>query len=135
MRNKLYKYFFKEVFHSFLLILISLSLIVWVVQAVNYLDIVTEDGHTFNIYFAFSTLNLPKVLSKLIPFSFMLSLYLTILKFDKNNELIIAWVNGINKINFVNLVLKISILVTIVQLFLASSITPYTLNIGRSILK
>ena len=82
MGNKLYKYFFNEFFRLFILILISLSLIVWVVQAVNYLDIVTEDGHAFNIYFIFSTLNLPKVISKLIPFSFMLGLFLTILKFD-----------------------------------------------------
>ena len=135
MGNKLYKYFFNEFFRLFILILISLSLIVWVVQAVNYLDIVTEDGHAFNIYFIFSTLNLPKVISKLIPFSFMLGLFFTILKFDKNNELIIAWVNGINKISFVNLVLRIAILITLVQLILASSITPYTLNMGRSALK
>ena len=54
MRNTIYRYFFKEFISFFVLILISISVIVWIVQAVNYLDFVTEDGHAFNVYFAYS---------------------------------------------------------------------------------
>ena len=88
MRNTIYRYFFKEFISLFALILISVSVIVWVVQSVNYLDFVTEDGHSFSVYFTFSILTIPKVLNRLIPLVFLISLLVTILQFEKNNELL-----------------------------------------------
>ena len=135
MRNTIYRYFFKEFISIFFLILISIGTIVWVVQAVNYLDFVTEDGHSFGVYFTFSILNIPKVLNRLIPFVFLISLLVTILQFEKNNELLIFWTAGLNKIRLVNLAFKISILITLFQLFLSLTVNPTSLNFARSILK
>lgn len=135
MRNKINTYFFKEFISLFTLILISLGIIVWIIQSVNYLDFVTEDGHSFNVYFTYSLLNMPKIISKLIPFVFMVSLLSTIIQFEKNNELLIFWTSGLNKINLVNFIIKFSILISLLQLLLASTVNPYVLNLGRSILK
>ena len=74
MRNTIYRYFFKEFISFFAIILLSISVIVWVVQAVNYLDFVTEDGHSFGVYFTYSILNIPKVITRLVPFVFLISL-------------------------------------------------------------
>ena len=135
MRNTIYRYFFKEFISLFTLILISLGIIVWIVQAVNYLDFVTEDGHSFGIYFTYSILNIPKVITRLVPFVFLISLLTTILQFEQNNELLVFWTSGLNKIRIVNLAIKISILITLLQFFLSLVITHSTLNIGRAILK
>ena len=43
---------------------------------------------------------------------------------EKENELIILWTSGLNKITLVNLVFKISILITIFQLFLSLIVNP-----------
>ena len=135
MRNTIYRYFFKEFITLFVLILLSISIIVWIVQAVNYLDFVTEDGHSFGVYFTFLILSIPKVLSRLIPFVFLISLLLTILQFEKDNELLIFWISGLNKIKIVNLAFKISILITLFQFFLSLVATHSSLNLARSILK
>ena len=135
MRNTIYRYFFKEFISVFALILISISIIVWIVQAVNYLDFVTEDGHSFGVYFTFSILNIPKVLNRLIPLVFLISLLVTILQFENNNELLVFWTAGLNKIRLVNLAFKISILITLFQLFLSLTVSPSSLNFARSILK
>ena len=135
MRNTIYRYFFKEFISVFALILISISIIVWIVQAVNYLDFVTEDGHSFGVYFTFSILNIPKVLNRLIPLVFLISLLTTILQFEKNNELLVFWTAGLNKIRLVNLAFKISILITLFQLSLSLIVSPSSLNLARSILK
>ena len=135
MRNTIYRYFFKEFISLFTLILISISIIVWIVQAVNYLDFVTEDGHSFGVYFTFSILTIPKVLNRLIPLVFLISLLVTILQFEKNNELLILWTSGLNKIKIVNLAFKISILITLFQFFLSLVVSHSSLNLGRSILK
>jgi len=135
MKKTIYKYIFYEFTRYFAITLFTLAAIVWSVQAVNFLDLVTEDGHAFNVYFLYSLLTLSKVLTKLIPFSFLISATLTILKLEKDNELIILWTSGLNKIFIVNHLVYISLLVMFIQLILTSAINPTLLNESRTLLK
>ena len=80
MKKTIYKYIFHEFLRYFTISLFALSVIAWTVQAVNYLDLVTEDGHAFKIYFFYSFLTLSKILTKLIPLCFLIATVLTILK-------------------------------------------------------
>ena len=135
MKKTIYKYIFYEFARYFAITLFALTVIVWSVQAVNFLDLVTEDGHAFKIYFSYSLLTLSKVFTKLIPFSFLISATLTILKLEKDNELIILWTSGLNKIFIVNHLIYISLLVTFLQLILTSAVNPTLLNESRILLK
>tara|TARA_Y100000590_G_scaffold462346_1_gene626206 strand:+ start:54 stop:1172 length:1119 start_codon:yes stop_codon:yes gene_type:complete len=135
MKNRVYTYFFYEFFRYFTVILFALTAIIWTIQAVNFLDLVIEDGHAFKIYIFYSSLSVPKILTKLIPFSFLLACVLTISKFERDNELIILWTTGVNKIQIVKLIFRISLVVMVIQLFLSTLITPKTLNFSRSLLK
>ena len=135
MKKTIYKYFFYEFVIYFTITLFALAAVVWTVQAVNYLDLVTDDGHAFAIYFAYSFLSLSKVLTKLIPFCFLLALILTITKLEKDNELIVLWTSGLNKIHIVNLILRISVIIMFVQLLLTSIFNPTLLNFSRTLLK
>ena len=135
MKKTIYKYFFYQFVIYFTITLFALAAIVWTVQAVNYLDLVTEDGHAFVVYFYYSLLTLSKVFTKLIPFSFLLAIILTILKFEKDNELLILWTFGLNKIHLVNLIFRIGILIMFLQLLLTSIFNPTLLNFSRTLLK
>ena len=135
MKKLIFKKFAKDVFQFFLLVSISISLIVWVIQAVNYLDIVTEDGHGFKVYFLYTLLSLPKIFSKIFPFIYFISLFYIILKYENDNELIIYWTIGIKKIEFVNVLLKFSIFYLILQLLLTTFVVPMTLDKARSYIR
>jgi len=135
MKNRINKYFFHEFIRYFTVVLFALTAIIWTIQAVNFLDLVTEDGHAFAIYIYYSLLNLPKMLTKLIPFSFLLATAFTILKFEKDNELLVLWTSGLNKIHIVNLIFRISIIVMFFQLLMTSIINPETLKVSRNLLK
>ena len=50
MKKLIFRKFAKDVFQFFLLVSITISLIVWVIQAVNFLDIVTEDGDLEDVF-------------------------------------------------------------------------------------
>ena len=54
MEKLIFRKFFADTIWFFLLGTLSLSLIVWVIQAVNYLDFVSEDGHSFKVYFLYN---------------------------------------------------------------------------------
>ena len=135
MKKLIFKKFAKDIFQFFLLVSLSISLIVWVIQAVNFLDIVTEDGHGFRVYFLYTLLSLPKIFSKILPFIYFVSLFYIILKYENDNELIIFWSIGIKKIEFINVLLKFSIFYLILQLLLTTYLVPITLDKARSYIR
>jgi len=135
MKKLIFKKFAKDVFQFFLLVSVSISLIVWVIQAVNFLDFVTEDGHGFKVYFLYTLLSLPKIFSKILPFIYFVSLFYIIMKYEQENELIIFWTIGIKKIEFVNVLLKFSIFYLILQLLFTTYIVPTTLDKARSYIR
>ena len=135
MKNTIYKYFFHEFIRYFVISLFAFAVIVWTIQSVNFLDLVIEDGHAFTTYFYYSLLTLSKVLTKLIPFCFMVALVLTISKLEKDNEMIALWTSGLNKIYIVNLIFRISLLIMFIQIILTSAINPTLLNFSRSVIK
>ena len=119
----------------FLLCIISVSLIIWVLQAVNYLDFVIEDGHGFLVYLKYTLLSFPKILSKIFPFAVIFSTIYILLKYEDKNELMILWNFGIGKIKFVNFFLKLSLIFLIANLLLNSLLVPYTLDKSRSYIR
>jgi len=135
MKKTIYNYFFHEIIRYFVIVIFATTAIIWTVQAVNFLDLVTDDGHAFIVYILYSSLTIPKILTKLIPFSFLIALLLAILKLEKDNELIILWMSGLNKIHVVNLIFRVSILVMFVHLLMSTVINPKFLNYSRTILK
>ena len=57
----------------FFLALLGISIIIWVFQAVNFLDIMIEDGRNYNVYFNYTLLNFPKIISRILPFALFFS--------------------------------------------------------------
>ena len=115
--------------------LFSASIVIWVFQAVNFLDIMIEDGRDYLIYISYSLLNFPKILSKLLPFVLFFSLFYVINKYEQNNELMIFWNFGVNKIQIINFFLTFSTLIFLIQIILTTLIVPKSQNISRSLLR
>jgi len=135
LKNKIYKYFTIEIIKSFITILFAFTAIAWTVRAVNFLDLIVENGHSIKTYLMFSLLNVTNIITKFIPISFLFSLVVSILKFERQNELIILWTAGVNKIKVVNLFFLVSILVLLFQMFFATFVTPNSLNKSRSLIR
>ena len=119
----------------FLISLISASTIVWVFQAVNFLDLMVEDGRDFLLYLNYTLLNFPKIISKLLPFALFFSFFYVVSKYELNNELMIFWNFGVSKTKLINFFLKISLIFTVFQIILVSFIVPTTQNISRELIK
>ncbi len=124
-----------DIFTFFILSSLAITLIVWVIQGVNLLDIVSEKGHGLRVYFFYSILNIPKIFGKLLIFTYFLSIFVVLSRYEENNEILVFWTNGINKISFINFIGKISFLVVILQLLLNLIIIPYTQNLAQEYLR
>ena len=135
MKKILFKKLLYDYLSFFLITLFSTAIVIWVFQAVNFLDIIIEDGRDYLVYISYSILNFPKILSKIFPFILFFSLFYVTIKYEFSNELIIFWNFGVHKISIINFIFKISILLMIVQIFLTSFIVPNSQDLARSFLR
>jgi len=134
IKNKLKSYLVIEILKSYFFVLISLSLLIWIVQAARFLNLVTEAGIEIEIYIKYIFFVYPKIISQLMIVSLLISLFLTIIKLQDNKELEIYWLSGISKIEISYFVLKISFAPTILALIFYVYLVPYTNYQSRMIL-
>ena len=115
--------------------LISTSVIIWVFQAVNFLDIIVEDGRDFKVYFNYTLLNFPKIISKILPFAVFFSFFYVLNRYELTNELIIFWNFGVHKIQLANFLFVVSAILMIIQLILTTLVVPNSQNFSRSLIR
>ena len=134
LQNKIYQNFFIEILKTFLVIVFGLSIIALTVRAVNFLDLIVDNGYPVSTYFKYSFLNLFGIAPKFIPLAFLLSMVIFILKHIEDSEFVILWTSGIKKIQVVNLLFFTSVIVLLFYIILSAFLTPIALNKSRQLL-
>ena len=135
LKNKIYQYLSSEILKNFMTILLTFTLIAWVVRAVNFLDLMIDDGYSAGIYFKYSILNISTITTRFIPLALLLSLIISILKFERQQELLILWTAGLGKLKVANIFCLIALFVTLFQIILGLFVNPFSLNVSRSLLR
>ena len=135
MKKILFRKLLSDCFIFFLITLLSTGIIIWVFQAVNFLDIMIEDGRNHLVYINYTLLNFPKIISRILPFALFFSFSYVLARYENNNELIVFWNYGVDKIQVINFFVKFSIIITIFQIILNSFIVPQTQDVARSFLR
>ena len=133
-KNKLNNYIFFEIIKSYLLVLISLSLLIWIAQAAKHLNLITETGLSITTYITYVALIYPKIISQLMLISFLVSCFISLIKLLESKEIEIYWMAGISKFDIAKLILKISVLPTILSLFFYLYLAPFANLESRRIL-
>ena len=134
LQNKIYLNYSIEIFKTFLTILFGLTVIAWTVRAVNFLDLIVENGYPVLTYFQYSLLNLFGILTKFVPLSFLIALTMFIVKQIQEKELVILWTSGVKKIQIVHLFFSFSLIITIFYMIFSLLISPIALNKSRQLL-
>ena len=135
MKKLIFLKFAKDTSVFFMIMCLTIGLIVWTLQAVNYFDFVTQDGHGLKTYFSYILLNFPKIIHRIIPFIFFISLFYIITEYENRNEMLIFWTFGISKINFANKVVLLSLFLTFVQIWIGGFFSPLSQYKAREYLK
>ena len=134
LQNKIYQNYFIEIIKTFLTIVLGLSLIALTVRAVNFLELIVDNGYPVTTYFQYSMLNIFGIAPKFMPLAFFISVIIFIIKHQGDSEFIILWTSGVKKLQLVNLILFSSITVLIIYLVFSAFLTPLALNKSRQLL-
>ena len=135
MEKLIFRKLFNNITLFFLVSIFSISLIIWITQAVNFLYLVSEDGHGLKIYFMYTLYNLPKIISRILVFVFFISIFYVLIKHEEKNELLLFWINGIGKKEFSRKLIKFSLIYLFIQLILSAIIVPYSNNKAKSFVR
>tara|TARA_Y100000816_G_scaffold260351_1_gene216551 strand:+ start:1697 stop:2812 length:1116 start_codon:yes stop_codon:yes gene_type:complete len=135
MKKLIFRKFAIDTINFFVLLCLTLGIIVWTIQAVKYFDFVTQDGHGLQIYFSYIIFNFPKIIHRIIPFIFFISIFYILVNYEARNELSIFWTNGVSKIEFANKIIFLSIILTILQILIGSYFSPVSQYKSRQFLK
>ena len=133
-KNKLKNYFTIEIIKSYFFVLATLSLLIWVTQSARLLYLVTDSGLSIATYSEYVFFLIPKSISQLMIISFLISLFLSIMKLQNNKELEIYWLSGISKQEIVFLVIKISLFLTFLALFFFMYLAPISSKQSRDLI-
>ncbi len=88
------RYVFRQSASAFLLILLSLSSIVWIALALRQLNVVTSQGQDTWTLIKMTTLALPSLMSIIAPFSFLIASLHTLNRLNGDSELIVLTAAG-----------------------------------------
>ena len=134
LKNKIHKYLSIEILKNFITILLTFTSIAWVVRAVNFLDLMVDSGYSSIVYFQYSLLNITTIMTNFVPLSFLLSLTISIVKFEKQQEFLILWTSGLSKIKIANVFIFVAFFITLFQLILSIFVNPLLLNKSRNLI-
>tara|TARA_Y100000591_G_scaffold330269_1_gene360752 strand:- start:225 stop:1340 length:1116 start_codon:yes stop_codon:yes gene_type:complete len=135
MKKLIFRNFTKDTLNFFLIMCLIIGTIVWTLQAVNYFDFVSQDGHGLSTYFSYILFNFPKIIHRIIPFIFFISLFYILNEYEFRNELQIFWTFGVTKINFAHKIILLSVILAIFQIWFGSFFSPLTQFKGRQLIK
>ena len=129
----IYKYLNREIFYNFGIILVMVICIYVAVDFFEKIDDFMEQGVPFSRAFVYFTLNIPFVISQVMPIGLFLAIMISFGLMSKNNEIIALKSSGISIYSLLWPVLFICVLFTILLFFISEVIVPITASKANQI--
>jgi lipopolysaccharide export system permease protein len=120
--NSLDKYIFRTTFGSFLLIVVSLTLLIWVTQALREIDLMTNQGQAILVFVGMTSLLIPVLVLLIAPIALMIAVTYTLNKLNADSEMIVMSAAGISpwrlSVPFFAAAVVVSLLVGVIGAYL-----------------
>ncbi len=88
------RYMFRQVTNAFLLILLTLTLVVWLATALKELNLITSQGQGILLFFQMTMLSLPSLMALIAPNAMLMAALYTLDRMNSDSELIVMTACG-----------------------------------------
>src|SRR6185503_11215432 len=90
------RYIFRTTFGAFLVVLVSLTLLIWVTQALRDVDIMTNQGQTVLVFIGITGLIIPLLVLVIAPIALLIAVAHTLNKMSTDSEIIVMNAAGMS---------------------------------------
>ena len=88
------RYMFRQATNAFLVILLTLTTIVWLATALKQLDLITSQGQGLLLFFKMTMLSLPSLVALIAPNAVLMAALYTLDRMNGDSELIVMTAAG-----------------------------------------
>jgi lipopolysaccharide export system permease protein len=118
------KYIFRTTLGSFALVLISLTGVIWITQALRDIDLMTSQGQTILTFLGVTSLVIPSLLSIIAPIALMIAVSHTLNKLATDSEIIVINAAGMSPFRLFRPFLYATCVVAAMVTFLSAYLAP-----------
>jgi lipopolysaccharide export system permease protein len=126
------RYMFRQVTNAFLVILLTLTIVVWLATALKELNLITSQGQGIVLFFQMTLLSLPSLMALIAPNAMLMAALYTLDRMNGDSELIVMTASGAPVWRIGAPLLALAALVSIVILLANLFLTPASMRALRS---
>ncbi len=88
------RYMFRQVANAFIIILLTLTIVVWLATALKELDLITSHGQGILLFLQMTLLSLPSLMALIAPNAMLMAALYTLDRMNGDSELIVMTASG-----------------------------------------
>jgi lipopolysaccharide export system permease protein len=126
------RYMFRQVTNAFVLILLTLTIVVWLATALKELSLITSQGQGILLFFQMTLLSLPSLMALIAPNAMLMAALYTLDRMNGDSELIVMTASGAPVWRIAAPLLLLASLVSIAILLANLFVTPASMRALRT---
>ncbi len=128
------RYIFRTTFGAFLVILISLTAVIWVTQALRDVDLMTNQGQGILVFVGITSLIIPLLILVIAPIALVIAVAHTLNKMSTDSEIIVMNAAGMSPWHVFRAFLAVALVVAAMVGFISAYLSPKGLRELRQLL-
>ena len=125
------KYIARQLVHATLLVTVSLTSIVWLMQALRYIDFIVNQGVSIVLFLKLTLLLVPWLLLTIIPPAFFCAVIFTYNKLHSDSELVVMQTMGLDKWRLTQPALRVGLCITAIAYLISFYLQPLSYQAFR----
>jgi len=118
------RYMFRQVTNAFLVMLLTLTAIVWLATALKELDLITSQGQGLWLFFQMTMLGMPSLISLIAPNAVLMAVLYILDRMNSDSELIVMTAAGATVWRLSSALIALAAIVSVVILFINVILNP-----------
>ena len=118
------RYNFRTTLASFALVLVSLTGVIWITQALRGIDLMTSQGQTVATFLGLTSLVIPALVLVIAPIALMIAISHTLNKLATDSEIIVMNAAGLSPFRLFRPFVHATIVVALLVAFIAAYLAP-----------
>ena len=117
-------YIFRTTFSAFLLILFSLTAVIWLTHALRDIDLMTDQGQTILVFIGITGLIIPQLILIIAPIALMIAIAHSLNKLANDSEIIVMNAAGMSPWRLFRAFLAAAVVVSVIVGVIAAYVSP-----------
>jgi lipopolysaccharide export system permease protein len=122
------RYIFRTTFGAFLLVLVSVTALMWITQALRDIDLMTNQGQGILVFIGLTALIIPLLVLIIAPVAFMVAMAYVLNKLSTDSELIVMNAAGMPPWRLFRPFLAVGLVVSLLVAVIAAYVSPKSLR-------